>query len=190
MFAIITLSNKACAAQFDPNNIHAKSSEMQSEQLMAEAGSTQRTLLYKASNLPLACREELEWSGAASRAAPCTVGYLAEAEPSLETARCQAAESHSQQLADSLSSSDRQISKSKAPIKLEEMGAAGADNARGPVLVSVEPMCLVVLRCRPCQSVAMLVSVQQHCLSDCYMDSETHSMSLQRSILLKHQLQT
>lgn len=88
----------------------------------------------------MCCREGLEWSGAASRAPPCTVGYLAVAVPSLETARCQAAESHGQQLADVLNGRDRQAGEQKAPIKKEQMGAAGASNAAYTVLVSSLPV--------------------------------------------------
>ena len=84
----------------------------------------------------MCCREDLEWSGAASRAPPCTVGYLVSAVPSLETARCQAAESHGQQLADVLTGKDRQADGQKAPIKKEQMGTAGASNAACTVLVS------------------------------------------------------
>ena len=82
------------------------------------------------------CRADLEWSGGASKAPPCTVGYLAEAEPSLQTACCQAAESHSHQLAETLTGNDRQPEAKKAPIKKELMGAAGASNAACSVLVS------------------------------------------------------
>lgn len=86
------------------------------------------------------CREDLEWSGGASRAPPCTVGYLAEAEPSLETACCQAAEAHSQHLVQSLTNSDRKAEAKaegqKSPIKPELMGAAGISNAPCTVLVS------------------------------------------------------
>lgn len=81
------------------------------------------------------CREDLEWSGGASRAPPCSVGYLAEAEPSLETARCQAAEAHSQQFVDSLTDSNRRAEGQRAPIKRELMGAAGINNAPCTVLV-------------------------------------------------------
>ena len=84
----------------------------------------------------------MEWSGGASRAPPCTVGYLADAVPSLETARCQAAEVHSQQLAGALTGSDRQAARQKAPIKVEEMGAAGASNAPCTVLVNMTCTCL------------------------------------------------
>ena len=52
--------------------------------------------------------------------------YLAEAVPSLETARCQAAEVHSQQLARALTSDDRQAERQKPPIKVEEMGAGAS----------------------------------------------------------------
>ena len=82
------------------------------------------------------CREDLEWSGAASRAPPCTVGYLAGAVPTLETACCQAAEAQSQGLADALTGSDRQAERQRAPVKPELMGAAGASNAPCTVLVS------------------------------------------------------
>ena len=90
------------------------------------------------------CREDLEWSGGASRAPPCTVGYLAEAEPSLEAARCQAAEAHSQRFVDSLINGDRKAEAKaegkaegrKAPIKKVLMGAAGVYNAPCTVLVS------------------------------------------------------
>ena len=88
----------------------------------------------------MCCREDLEWSGAASTAPPCTVGYLAAAVPSLETARCQAAETHSQQLADVLTGRDRQAGGQKAPVKKEQMGAAGASNAACTVLVSSVPV--------------------------------------------------
>ena len=89
-------------------------------------------------------REDLEWSGGASRAPPCTVGYLAEAEPSLETACCQAAEAHSHQLVESLTNSDHKAeakAEGKAEgrrslIKPEQMGAAGISNAPCTVLVS------------------------------------------------------
>ena len=71
------------------------------------------------------------------------MGYLAEAEPSLETARCQAAEAHSQQFVASLTNSDRKAEGKadgkaeghKAPIKKELMGAAGVNNAPCTVLV-------------------------------------------------------
>ncbi|DBB09819.1 hypothetical protein WJX82_004888 [Trebouxia sp. C0006] len=79
-------------------------------------------------------REDLEWSGAASRAPPCTVGYLAGALPTLETACCQAAEAQSQGLADALTGSDRQAERQRAPVKVELMGAAGASNAPCTVL--------------------------------------------------------
>ncbi|DBA72582.1 TPA: hypothetical protein ACH3X2_010335 [Trebouxia sp. C0005] len=79
-------------------------------------------------------RADLEWSGAASRAPPCTVGYLAGALPTLETACCQAAEAHSQELADALTGSDRQADRQRTPIKKELMGAAGASNAACTVL--------------------------------------------------------
>ena len=82
------------------------------------------------------CREDLEWSGGASRAPPCRVGYLAEAEPSLETARCQAAEAHSQQLVQSLTNSKKKVEGHETPIKVELMGAAGSTNAPCTVLVS------------------------------------------------------
>ena len=86
------------------------------------------------------CREDLEWSGGAARAPPCTVGYLAEAEPSLETARCQAAEAHSQQFVDSLTNSDKRAEGKaegqRAPVKKELMGAAGISNAPCTVAVS------------------------------------------------------
>lgn len=82
------------------------------------------------------CRTDLEWSGGASKAPPCTVGYLAEAEPSLQTACCQAAESHSHQLAQTLTGNDRQPEAKKAPIRKELMGAAGASNAACTILVS------------------------------------------------------
>lgn len=82
------------------------------------------------------CRQDLEWSGGASRVSPCTVGYLGDAVPTLETARCQAAEAHSEQLATALTGSKRQADRQKAPIKKEDMGAAGASNAACSVLVS------------------------------------------------------
>ncbi|KAL3159848.1 hypothetical protein ABBQ38_010249 [Trebouxia sp. C0009 RCD-2024] len=84
-------------------------------------------------------REDLEWSGGASKAPPCTVGYLAEAEPSLETARCQAAEAHSQQFVDSLTDSNRKAEgqraeRQRASLKRELLGAAGVSNSPCTVL--------------------------------------------------------
>lgn len=64
------------------------------------------------------------------------MGYLAGALPTLETACCQAAEAQSQELADSLTGSDGQADRQRAPIKKELMGAAGASNAPCTVLVS------------------------------------------------------
>ena len=74
-------------------------------------------------------RADLEWSGGAARAPLCTVGYLAEG-PSLEQACCEAAESHSQQLAQDLQvSAAVQQAASSAQTKKESKGAAGASSA-------------------------------------------------------------
>lgn len=71
------------------------------------------------------------------------MGYLAGALPTLETACCQAAEAHSQELADALTGSDRQADRQRTPIKKELMGAAGASNAACTVLVSsIASVCL------------------------------------------------
>ena len=68
------------------------------------------------------------------------MGYLAEAEPSLETARCQAAEAHSQQFVESLTNSDRKTEAraegQKAPNRNELMGAAGISNVPCTVQVN------------------------------------------------------
>lgn len=112
--------------------------------VLTTRSNTNYTVCAKVTLCATMCREDLEWSGGASRAAPCTVGYLAEAEPSLETARCQAAEAHSQQIFDSLTNRDQQgeakaegkAKGHKAHIKPELMGAAGSNNAPCTVLVS------------------------------------------------------
>ena len=72
-------------------------------------------------------RADLEWSGGAARAPLCTVGYLAEG-PSLEQACCEAAESHSQQLAQDLNASAT-AQQTASSTKKESKGAAGASSA-------------------------------------------------------------
>ena len=74
-------------------------------------------------------RADLEWSGGAAKAPPCTVGYLAEGTP-LETAQCQAATAHSQQLTHDLQEAAADQQQSSNERKKKEMtGAAGASSA-------------------------------------------------------------
>ena len=78
---------------------------------------------------PAHIRADLEWSGGAARAPPCTVGYLAGGPP-LETARCEAAQTHSQQLTEDLQEAAVQLPAcSAAAEKKENRGAAGSSSA-------------------------------------------------------------